>query len=79
MQTGGKSILNDLFNSIPQGEVQVVSIYEKIMKFLVEEGGEVEFRASSNEALRTNEFDRYVPQTETKSRFEDQKSMMSAA
>ena len=71
MQTGGKSILNDLFNSIPQIETQVVSIYEKIMKFLVEEGGEVEFRASNNEVLRTNEFERYVPQTETKARFED--------
>ena len=61
MQTGGKSILNDLFNSLPSGEIQVVSIYEKIMKCLVEEGGQVEFRASSNDLVRTNEFDRYVP------------------
>ena len=55
LQSGGKQLFNDLLNCLPQSEIQICELIEKIMRNLIENEGEA---AGARTLEGQNDFER---------------------
>ena len=61
LQSGGKQLFNDLLNCLPQSEIQICELIERIMRNLIENEGEAgetrAFEAQNDFARETTNFE----------------------